>query len=105
MHCDVGGGYPETALSEIPLQWIADSARDCGLALDLEVAGDPLGPLHDSCTGFYRRLPRHVRQLVGTVEGSISPTVDDRCAGADLDPAYLPSSVAAWRDALAKAVA
>ena len=105
VHCDVGGGYPETALSEIPLQWIADSARDCGLALDLEVAGDPLGPLHDSCTGFYRRLPRHVRQLVGTVEGSISPSVDDRCAGADLDPAYLPSSVAAWRDALAKAVA
>ena len=24
VHCDVGGGYPETALSEIPLQWIAE---------------------------------------------------------------------------------
>ena len=105
VHCDVGGGYRDPALSEIPLLWMADSARDCGLAFDLEVAGDALGPLHDSCTGFYRRLPRHVRQLVGTVEGSISPTVDDRCAGADLDPAYLPGSVAAWRDALAKAVA
>ena len=59
VHCDVGGGYPETALSEITLQWIAESARECGLALDVDVAGDPLGPLHDSRTGFYRRLPRH----------------------------------------------
>ena len=31
-HCDVGGGYRDPGLSEIPLLWIADNARACGLA-------------------------------------------------------------------------
>ena len=76
VHCDVGGGYRDPELSEIPLQWIADNARRCGLAFkpdhlvvdtaDREsdarragrtVAPDPLGELHDSRTRFYRLRP------------------------------------------------
>ena len=31
VHCDVGGGYRDPGLSEIPLLWMAEKARSCGL--------------------------------------------------------------------------
>ena len=106
VHCDVGGGYPETALSEITLQWIAESARELRPRARRRRGRRPARPV---ARLLHRLLPAAAaprqRVLVGTVEGSISPSVDDRCAGADLDPVYLPTSVAAWREALAKAVA
>jgi uncharacterized protein (DUF2235 family) len=74
-HCDIGGGYRDAALSEIPLLWMADRASGAGLTLDPErlqfsdtedederritavcVAPDALGPLHHSRKGFYRLL-------------------------------------------------
>ena len=36
VHCDVGGGYRDPALSEIPLLWMAERARGCGLALEAD---------------------------------------------------------------------
>src|SRR5215217_4751117 len=32
VHCDIGGGYRDPGLSEIPLLWMAEKARRCGLA-------------------------------------------------------------------------
>jgi uncharacterized protein (DUF2235 family) len=73
VHCDVGGGYKETGLSDITLLWMADQARRHGLEFDADVlstAGPPVmqpresvdfrvrpdasGALHDSRTGMYR---------------------------------------------------
>lgn len=80
-HSDVGGGYPEPALAELALLWMADRARGCGLAFeqgafaeltrDAEelrhtgkaVAPDAAGPLHDSRAGIYRLLPPFRRAL------------------------------------------
>lgn len=101
VHCDVGGGYDDPALSALSLAWLAERARACELVLDVDefaAAGNPLGALHDSRTGFYRRMRAFDRVLVGTVEGSVAPSVDARCT--DGAPPYLPGSVRAWRDAL-----
>ena len=59
VHSDVGGGYPESGLSDIALDWMIGKARGVGLAFD-EVAmqahplqSDPRAALHNSKTGFY----------------------------------------------------
>jgi uncharacterized protein (DUF2235 family) len=82
VHCDVGGGYVDCGLAEIALLWMADRARACGLAfepghllargpdpdperraLGERLAPDRLAALHPSRRGWYRLLPRHVREL------------------------------------------
>jgi uncharacterized protein (DUF2235 family) len=83
VHSDVGGGYSDPSLAEIPLLWMIDRARECGLALEPDhfqpatdgidearrhlgeqVAPDPLGAMHNSRKGFYLMLPRYRRPLV-----------------------------------------
>jgi uncharacterized protein (DUF2235 family) len=82
VHCDVGGGYRDPALAEIPLLWLVERARECGLVFDPdhfqtpasapeperrvlgeETAPDALGQIHESRKGFYLLLPRHRRDL------------------------------------------
>jgi uncharacterized protein (DUF2235 family) len=41
VHSDVGGGYPETALSDIALDWMAGRAARRGLCLNLGLVDDP----------------------------------------------------------------
>ncbi|HZI91415.1 MAG TPA: DUF2235 domain-containing protein [Thermoleophilaceae bacterium] len=84
VHCDVGGGYREQALAEIPLLWMVKRARECGLAfkpdhfltpdgqpdeesrrLGKHTAPDPLGEIHESYKSFYRLLPPRWRPLTG----------------------------------------
>jgi uncharacterized protein (DUF2235 family) len=83
VHCDIGGGYRDPALSEIALLWMADRASSAGLALDPErlqpsggqgdgadritavgVAPDGLGSLHTSRKGLYRLLRRYRRPIM-----------------------------------------
>ena len=46
-HSDVGGGYPETGLSDITLKWMIDEAEDCGLVFDQKkVLAELSGPTH-----------------------------------------------------------
>jgi uncharacterized protein (DUF2235 family) len=67
MHSDVGGGYREQELSNIPLVWMTRRAIDCGLHLwppkePLEIVENAEGLMHDSrgtrLTRLYRRRPR-----------------------------------------------
>jgi uncharacterized protein (DUF2235 family) len=69
VHCDVGGGYPETGLSDITLGWMMGKARALGLDIDDAVWADyaavdakhALDQAHESWTpiwGFPR--PRSV---------------------------------------------
>ncbi len=57
VHCDVGGGYPASGLSDASFRWMVDKAKACGLkfreaglAVGATLAPDPLGKLHDSYT-------------------------------------------------------
>lgn len=67
MHSDVGGGYAEESLAHVSLCWMAKEACAAGLrlrpgAMDaFQFAANPLGPMHDSRSGFgsyYRYQPR-----------------------------------------------
>jgi uncharacterized protein (DUF2235 family) len=66
MHTDVGGGYEEKGLSDIPLVWLTRAAVSHGLRIfprhTVRIGEDPDGWMHDSRTGFpgrlYRRKPR-----------------------------------------------
>lgn len=56
VHCDVGGGYPETGLSDITLGWMMGKAISLGLEVDPGVsaqyssldATNPLDQIHES---------------------------------------------------------
>jgi uncharacterized protein (DUF2235 family) len=68
VHSDVGGGYPQTGLSDVALAWMRNRAGECGLAVDFEAARIPLrpdgdAPLHDSMTPYYRLLGELVRPM------------------------------------------
>jgi uncharacterized protein (DUF2235 family) len=56
VHCDVGGGYPETDLSDITLSWMLGKAVGLGLQIAPDVLAEyasldatyPLGQIHES---------------------------------------------------------
>jgi uncharacterized protein (DUF2235 family) len=61
VHCDVGGGYPETGLSDITLSWMMGKAKALGVDFDAAVyqqyaSIDPkhaLDQKHESWTAFW----------------------------------------------------
>jgi uncharacterized protein (DUF2235 family) len=76
-HCDVGGGYPDRQLSDIPLRWMQDKASALGLALTpvKGVQNGYLGPWTDSYSAFLNgiyatRHPRLHRVIGGTKFGN-----------------------------------
>lgn len=59
-HSDVGGGYARSALSDIPLHWMAKEAQRAGLDLDWDMLPreetlDPLAPQHESRRSWSRK--------------------------------------------------
>ena len=69
MHSNVGGGYPEDALSLVSLEWIMSEAMASGLKLDpaavkqISTAKSPYGRLYHSRAGlsaYYGYSPRQV---------------------------------------------
>jgi uncharacterized protein (DUF2235 family) len=97
VHCDVGGGYADPSLSEIPLIWMADRVRSNGLALDparltrpagavdeeqrhegIELAPDALGLIHESRKGIYRLAPSYDRPLAADGAAAASTAVRRR---------------------------
>jgi Uncharacterized alpha/beta hydrolase domain (DUF2235) len=61
-HCDVGGGHPQTGLSDCALSWMIKEAQSCVPELRFrpdilaQIRPDPADVLHDDSTGFYRFL-------------------------------------------------
>lgn len=69
-HADVGGGYADRTLADVPLLWMADRAAGHGLNLDrscLPDAGNPLGTMHDSSSGVFlvNRVSPTYREMCG----------------------------------------
>ena len=66
----VGGGYPDTGLSDVAFVWMARKAQACGLALDAEYVNRTQEGTHqllvDSRTVRWRLLPAKDRTLCET---------------------------------------
>ncbi|WP_431206367.1 DUF2235 domain-containing protein [Bradyrhizobium betae] len=77
VHSDIGGGYPESTLSFVPLVWMTDELEGRLRFQDGEIEHfkdyqSAIGPRHDSRSGaavFYRYGPRPV--LGGEVNGGL----------------------------------
>ncbi len=98
VHCDVGGGYPATGLSDIALRWMMQRARECGLALGPgqgEESPDAMGELHDSRTSLYRLIPPYHRPIgvLNPASEFVSSTAVQRYGQ---DPAYRPPGLTAY---------
>ena len=76
MHSNVGGGYPDDALSYVSLQWMTDQATDRQRGMQLLFVpellehhtkkADPFGRVYDSrqgLKGYYRYNPRRIAWL------------------------------------------
>lgn len=68
-HSNVGGGYPDDSLSNVPLKWMVTESERFGLRFDepalaaLTRASSPYGKMYDSRAGFgafYRYSPRRL---------------------------------------------
>lgn len=75
-HSDVGGGYQDRRLADIPLRWMAEEAEAAGLRLDWDMLPPPdgrppvdaaLAPQHESRLNWSRkdRLTPTIRQVMG----------------------------------------
>jgi len=67
VHSDVGGGYKETGLSDIAMQWMVDSAYAHGLKLKgsaiAKLKKDPNGVAHDSLQGIWVPFGKKTRSI------------------------------------------
>ncbi|MGH8610664.1 MAG: DUF2235 domain-containing protein [Gammaproteobacteria bacterium] len=75
-HCNIGGGYADTGLSDIAFMWMKGKAEECGLAFDHEyirenIKPNALGKLREARTGLFKLLPPSLRPI-----GSSDETVD-----------------------------
>ena len=107
VHSDVGGGYLEPALAEIPLVWMVERASRCELAFKpdhfvtsanpeaaqrhrgLQIAPNALGEIHKSWKGFYRLLPPYRRPLKADA-AKVAPSAIRRF---DEKPGYHPRNL------------
>jgi uncharacterized protein (DUF2235 family) len=115
VHSDVGGGYADPSLAEIPLLWMVQNARDCGLEFDSQhfqpsatppadesrylgkqLVPDALGKINKSRKGFYLLMPRYRRPLTDDGSQSIASSAVRRIRERS---DYDPPNAHAWVDA------
>ena len=74
VHTDVGGGYEETGLSDIALNWMIMKAADHGLKIYAEdiykFEGNPDGAMHDSRGGTFSKFFRKKERVWPEKDGS-----------------------------------
>ena len=95
VHCDVGGSYAESQLSNITLRWMIDNAKASGLVFDETALDaclspkpfDPKGPTHDEWKLIPWGLPK---QRTVPANAVLSNTVKIRI---DRVPAYQPENL------------
>jgi uncharacterized protein (DUF2235 family) len=99
-HSNVGGGYVDPRLADIALLWLVEKARVCGLGIGaIPASPDPLGPIVESRTGFYRLIPRYHRPIgdpavVQRTRESLHPSVALRYRAVP----YRPRNLEAYYD-------
>lgn len=75
VHADCGGGYPESGLADLSLNWMLRRAVECGLGFDAayesrEILPNPKQPLHREQKWLHLLLPRHHRPLLAANPGT-----------------------------------
>jgi uncharacterized protein (DUF2235 family) len=97
VHSDVGGGYPETGLSDIALQWMLQKAMSCKLSFERITANpDSTARMHETYTGFYKLQSKLFRPIDkadpndGRTNESLHPTVMQRYKN---DNTYKPKNL------------
>jgi uncharacterized protein (DUF2235 family) len=97
VHSDVGGGYVETGLSDLALQWMIEKAQSCQLKFEnIPLKPAAMAQQHESYTGFYTLQPKFIRPIGVEVPGRgntnelIHPSVVERYQN---DPAYRPQNL------------
>jgi hypothetical protein len=119
VHCDVGGGYAEPALSEIPLLWLVAQAEKHGLALDHDrlvevaldshispgdrsvgkrVSPDCCGPIHESYKSFYKLVKAYERPLAADAQKLADSAKRRSELERDYDPPQLRTYAGATQD-------
>ncbi len=68
VHSDVGGGYPESQLSDVSLCWMLTKAAECKLSFEwIPTNVDVMAQMHQSYSVFYKLWPRFIRAVdIGT---------------------------------------
>ena len=95
VHSDVGGGYKETGLSDIALEWMVTHAYSHGLRVKSSAMNklkkDPVGMMHDSCQGIWKPFGTKLRSIAKTasVHGSVKERVQKLTA---YKPVNLPDN-------------
>jgi uncharacterized protein (DUF2235 family) len=99
VHSDIGGGYADSGLSDITLQWMMDNAALTGLAFDPAVLrahplnGTATGRLHNSKKGIYK-LTRGMDRILGSGHSqTIHPSARERW---NRDADYRPHNLGAF---------
>jgi uncharacterized protein (DUF2235 family) len=95
VHCDVGGSYAETQLSNITLRWMIDNSKMQGLVFDETAVDacltpkpfDPIGNAHDEWKIIPWGIPKHRMVPANAV---LSNTVKIRM---EKDPTYRPENL------------
>jgi uncharacterized protein (DUF2235 family) len=96
VHTNVGGGYPDDSLAQIPLIWMLSEAQACGLRFKESVDANPQtlghphtaqdkdGRIYDSrqgLGGYYRYGPRKIlelgRELLSRKNGEAFPRIHE----------------------------
>ncbi|CAG9297591.1 DUF2235 domain-containing protein [Celerinatantimonas diazotrophica] len=74
VHTDVGGGYPETGLSDCTLIWMIRESEATNLNFELkmteQIHPNSLAPRHDSCTGIFKLLETRPRSIPNFISES-----------------------------------
>jgi T6SS, Phospholipase effector Tle1-like, catalytic domain len=96
-HCNVGGGYYDSGLSDIAFMWMKDRAEECGLAFDHEYIWENISPnvlneLRDARIGDFRLLPPYLRSIRSSNE-TVDPSALDRMARV---AGYAPDNLLAY---------
>lgn len=100
-HSDVGGGYAETGLSDIALEWMIGKARAAGLVFDQGVLAAypldprPLGELHNSKKGLYFVTPG-IDRPIGIASAVDPEAKKDGPPTADPTQSVHPSVLERW---------
>ncbi|MDY6810393.1 MAG: DUF2235 domain-containing protein [Actinomycetota bacterium] len=119
VHCNVGGGYADSKISNIPLVWMMDRARRHGLAFNDDKEAPASGPatvsvisaisqflidtdafavpLQESRKGFYRLIAGLSRPM-GVVDSGHEFVASSAARRMDTVAAYDPANLAAYRE-------
>ena len=82
VHSDVGGGYPETGLSDFALSWMLNEARDNGLKIHSEWGYEVMpyhnAAMHESREGFWKiwsKKPRIIQPYANVEPSADNPVL------------------------------